>query len=231
MADAIRFFQQYESAIYFLLGLGILYYAWRFYKNWEELRGSVFGLEQRSAQRRLTRSAIAIFVMLLLGVGVFSLVTFAQSVIDSAELVSNMIMPENEADSAAVTGDETIDENGNWATATPLPTVAVDPSSCDPETINITSPVINQEIRGEVEITGLVNVDDFGYFVLQFAKPDAELWTSIQASRSLVEEEAVLAVWDTSRWPADSYILQLVVTTSNGDEYPPCRVPIRIANP
>lgn len=231
MADAIRFFQQYESAIYFLLGLGILYYAWRFYKNWEELRGSVFGLEQRSAQRRLTRSAVAIFVMLLLGIGVFSLVTFAQSVIDSAEVVSDFILPESENADDTQSGDVVTDESGNLATATPLPTVAVDPSSCDPEAINITSPVINEEIRGEVDITGIVNVDDFGYYVIQFAKPNAELWTSIQASRTLVLEEDTLAVWDTSRWPADSYVLQLVVTTSDGEEYPPCRVPIRIANP
>jgi len=231
MADAIRFFQQYESVIYFLLGVFIIFYGWRFYKAWEELRGSVFGLEQRNAQRRLTRSAISIFVMLMLGIGVFSLVTFADSVIDSTGIVANMILPEGMVSEDSVdTGEAVTNGDGTLATATPLPTVAVDSNLCDPETINITSPVINQEISGEFEITGLVNVDDFGYFVIQFAKPNAELWTSIQASRTLVPEEATLAVWDTTRWPSDSYVLQLVVTTSDGQEYPPCRVPIRIGN-
>lgn len=231
MADAIRFFQQYESVIYFLLGVFIIFYGWRFYKAWEELRGSVFGLEQKNAQRRLTRSAVSIFVMLLLGLGVFSMVTFAQSVIDSTEKVADLILPEGMAtEVAAGSGEASTSGDGTLATPTPLPTVAVDSSLCDPESINITSPVINQEIRGEFEITGLVNVEDFGYFVIQFAKPNAELWTSIQASRTLVPEEATLAVWDTTRWPSDSYVLQLVVTTSDGQEYPPCRVPIRIGN-
>lgn len=233
MADAIRFFQQYESVIYFLLGVFIIFYGWRFYKAWEELRGSVFGLEQRNDQRRLTRSAVSIFVMLLLGLGVFSMVTFAQSVIDTSETVADMILPEgmspDEEDADA--SDVSTANDGSLPTATPLPTVAVDANLCDPDSINITSPVINQEVSGEYEITGIVNVDDFGYFVIQFAKPNAELWTSIQASRTLVPEEATLAVWDTTRWPVDSYVLQLVVTTSDGEEYPPCRVPIRIGNP
>ena len=231
MADAIRFFQQYESVIYFLLGVFIIFYGWRFYKAWEELRGSVFGLEQRNAQRRLTRSAISIFVMLFLGVGVFSMVTFAQSVIDSSEKVADFILPEGMNPEATTDkGEVTMAEDGTLVTATPLPTVVVDSNLCEPDSINITSPVINQEISGEFEITGIVNVDDFGYFVIQFAKPNAELWTSIQASRTLVPEESTLAVWDTTRWPSDSYVLQLVVTTSDGQEYPPCRIPIRIGN-
>ena len=82
MNDAIRFFQQYESVIYFFLAIGVVVYSVRFYSAWQELRGSVFGLEQVGAQRRLTRSALAIFVILLIGVGVFSLITFAPPFLD-----------------------------------------------------------------------------------------------------------------------------------------------------
>jgi hypothetical protein len=64
MADAIGFFQQYESAIYFVLAVGIVVFGWRFYKAWQEMRGSVFGLEQVGAQRRLNRNAVAIFVII-----------------------------------------------------------------------------------------------------------------------------------------------------------------------
>lgn len=231
MADAVRFFQQYESAIYFLLALSILFYSWKFYKAWVEMQGSVFGLEQKGAQRRLTRSAVSIFVLLLLGIGVFSMVTFAQSVIDSAEMVSSMMMPGQEGTQEAVATSQVIDAEGNLVTPTPLPTVAVDSGLCDPKTIMITSPQINEEIRGEVEITGLVNVEDFGYYVIQFAKPNAELWTTIQAGRNLVLEDSTLAVWDTSRIPPDSYVLQLLVINHDQEEYPPCRVPMRIATP
>jgi hypothetical protein len=237
MADAIRFFQQYESVIYFLLALGILFYGWRFYKAWVELRGSIFGLEQVNAQRRLNRSAIAIFVMLLLGVGVFSLVTFAQTVIDSTEAMSALVLPEGEEMQEAGEGTANPDgaenevSDGTLPTATPLPTVAVDPALCASDSIMITSPAPDQEIRGVVEITGIVNVEDFGFYMFEIARSEEELWLPIQANRTLAPEEATLLEWDSSLFPPGSYVIQLVVTKSNGEEYPPCRIPIKIGNP
>jgi hypothetical protein len=229
MADAIRFFQQYESAIYFLLAIGEVLFGWRFYKAWQELRGSVFGLEQVGAQRRLNRSAVAIFVIILMGVGVFSLVTFAQPIIDSEAI------PEAMAELGI--GEELIGTEGEeeqasdpLATATPLPTVEVDPALCDPERINITSPVINEEVRGTVEVTGLVSVDNFGFYMVEWARSDAALWTTIQTNRNLVREEGLLLEWDTSLFPPGSYVIQLVVTDSDGEEYPPCRIPLQIGS-
>lgn len=235
MADAIRFFQEYESVIYFLLALGILFYGWRFYRAWGELRGSIFGLEQVNAQRRLNRSAIAIFVMILLGVGVFSMVTFAQTVIDSTEAMSAIILPESEGDQESgeviQEGSEAQLTDGSLPTATPLPTVAIDPSLCDSDSIIITSPGPNEEIRGVVEITGKVDVDDFGFYMFEIARAEEELWLPIQANRTLAVEETTLLEWDSSLFPPGSYVIQLVVTKSDGEEYPPCRVPIRIGNP
>jgi len=232
MADAIRFFQQYESAIYFLLAIGIVVFAWRFYKAWQELRGSVFGLEQVGAQRRLNRSAVAIFFIILLGVGVFSLVTFAQPVIDSAAMTNGIIDLGlgNDAQGTPGAGDSEASEDP-LATATPLPTVEVDPSLCVPDEIFISSPQANQELRGEVEITGVVNVDDFGFYMFEIARADEALWMPIQANRSLVPEESTLLEWDTSLFPPGTYVIQLVVTTTEGEEYPPCRIPIRIGTP
>ena len=230
MADAIRFFQQYESVIYFLLALGILFYGWRFYKAWVELRGSIFGLEQVNGQRRLNRSAIAIFVMLLLGVGVFSMVTFAQTVIDSTEAMSALILPEEEGEQGvgegAVNPDVAENEvaDGSLPTATPLPTVAVDPALCSSDSIMITSPAPNQEVRGIIEITGVVNVDDFGFYMFEIARSEEELWLPIQANRTLAPEEVTLLEWDSSLFPPGNYVFQLVVTKSDGEEYPPCRI-------
>jgi hypothetical protein len=227
MADAIRFFQQYESAVYFVLAIGIVVFGWRFYKAWQEMRGSIFGLEQVGAQRRLNRSAVAIFVIILMGVGVFSLVTFAQPLIDSAAIPEAMaelgLIDEAEATAAAQA-----DSESPLATATPLPTVEVDPGLCDPETINITAPLINEEIRGVVEITGVVNVENFGFFMVEWARADAALWTTIQTNRNLIPAEDVLLEWDTSLFSPGSYVIQLVVTNSDGQEYPPCRIPLQI---
>jgi hypothetical protein len=232
MADAIRFFQEYESALYFVLAIGIVVFAVRFYQAWQEMRGSVFGLEQVGAQRRLNRSAAAIFVIILLGVGVFSLVTFAQPVIDSAAMTSGLLGlgDGGSADGTPAAGDAQ-SVSDPLATATPLPTVAVDPTLCDPESIFISSPQANQEVRGEIEIIGVVNVDDFGFYMFEIARAEEALWMPIQANRSLVPEEDTLLDWDSSLFPPGSYVIQLVVTKTDGEEYPPCRVPIRIGTP
>ena len=234
MNDAIRFFQQYESVIYFILAIGVVVYGWRFYAAWQEFRGSVFGLEQVGAQRRLTRSALAIFVILLIGVGVFSLITFAQPFLDSTEFSGNILNIANPSNNDIGDEGETqggqINEEG-FATATPLPTVVVDSSLCIPEQIMITSPIPNEEIRGVVEIKGIVNVDDFGFYMFEIAKAEEALWLPIQANRTLAPEEKTLLEWDSSLFPSGTYVIQLVVTTGEGDEYDPCRIPIRIGNP
>jgi len=233
MRDLIIFFQQYESLIYFFLALGIVYYSWRFYAAWQELKGSVFGLEQVNAQQRLNRSALAIFFMLVMGAGVFSLIAFVLPVIDT-NVVSDLIGPSVMEDPMLGTDIAgTVDpimSNGVLASATPLPTVDVNPDMCKVGEIEITSPLPNAELRGEVEISGVVNVVDFGFYVIEYARADVELWNPITSSRALVPEESVLLEWDTSFSPPGSYVIQLVVTKNDGSEYAPCRIPIRIGN-
>ena len=233
MRDLIIFFQQYESLIYFFLALGIVYYSWRFYSAWQELKGSVFGLEQVNAQQRLNRSALAIFSMLVMGAAVFSLITFVLPVVDTS-VVNNFENPLGadapgmESTMSGTTEPSSSDEI--LASATPLPTVAVDPSMCKEGEIEITSPKPNAEIRGEIEISGVVNVVDFGFYVIEYARSDIELWNPITSSRALVPEESVLLEWDTSFSPPGSYVIQLVVSKNDGSEYEPCRIPIRIGN-
>ena len=233
MNDAIRFFQQYESVIYFFLAIGVVVYSVRFYSAWQELRGSVFGLEQVGAQRRLTRSALAIFVILLIGVGVFSLITFAPPFLDSAEIPENLLDFGDSSESNPGSGNNQDAQTAedSLATATPLPTVEVDSSLCQPDKIMITSPQANQEISGVIEFRGVVNVDDFGFYMFEIAKAEEALWLPIQANRTLSPEESTLLEWDSSLFPPGSYVIQLVVTTNDGEEYDPCRVPIRIGNP
>lgn len=230
MSEVIRFFQQYESAIYFLLAVGLVVYAWKFYKAWQELRGSVFGLEQVGAQRRLNRSTVAIFFTILVGVGVFSLVTFGQSLLDNPALSGDLIPFSGQDPSAAVDGEQAGDIDP-LATATPLPTVAIDPAACDPESVNITAPSANEEIRGEYDVTGLVDVENFSYYVFEIANPDKEIWETQFVNRTAPPpEETVLFTWDTSLISPGNYVLQLRVG-NNDTEYSPCRIPITIGRP
>lgn len=235
MNDIISFFAQYENAMYFLLAIGLVGYGIKFYRNWRELRGSIYGLEQINAQRRLNNSAIAMFLLVLMGFLIFSLITFV-----GPGIFDNEAAGVNEAEaqdllgnSLGQPGQETAQVEDSLATATPLPTVAVDPAACitdEEETnkINISSPRPNQEVRGLVDVTGMVSVENFGFYKLEIARVQDGLWLPIQANRVLVPEEATLVTWDSSLFPPGDYVIQLVVTTNDGDEYPPCRIPIRI---
>lgn len=236
MSDIISFFAQYENAIYFILAIGLVGYGIKFYRNWRELRGSIYGLEQVNAQRRLNNSAIAMFLLVLMGFLVFSLITFV-----GPGIRENTTAEINDAEAQdifggglAQPGQETAQVEESLATATPLPTVAVDPEACitDEEEINkvnISSPRPSQEVRGMVEVTGVVNVENFGFYKLEIARVQDGLWLPIQANRVLVPEDAPLVEWDSSLFPPGDYVIQLVVTTNEGNEYPPCRIPIRIA--
>lgn len=234
MVEALRFFQEYETVIYFILGAGVIVYGWRFWNAWQEMRGSIFELEQINAQRRLNQSAITIFIFLVMGFVVFSLVTFVSPVV-TPELVLGSVPDTPGAELAiptenlAIETPESTDIVAVLPTATPLPTVAIIPENCIPERINITSPKPDEEVSGVITVEGVVNVQDFGFYKFELAPANEEIWKPIQVFKSLVPEEGPLYEdWDTSIWPPGAYVIQIVVTQSDGTSYPPCRIPIRI---
>lgn len=238
MKEVVLFFRQYETLIYFLLGIGVLRYAVSFWKAWVMLRESIFGLERINAQRQLNQSAITIFLMFVMGFVVFSFVTFiGPNVIGLVGDESNPIVAGG--DEILVTPrpitTESLEESDNsqfLPTATPLPTVAVDPAACIPGVIEITFPRSGQGISGVIDVEGVVSVEDFGFFKFEIARQLEALWLPIYASRELVPEEGVLfGNWDTSSYPPDNYVIQLVVSGSSGVELPACRIPIQISSP
>ena len=236
MAEALRFFQEYETILYFILGIGIISYGWRFWSAWQELRGSIYGLEQLNAQRRLNQSAISIFILLVMVFVVFSLVTFISPVITPEYVLgaSTTIPPIEDVSNPEKSPTPTLEDLTNVAvlpTATPLPTVEINPNYCIPGKIEITSPKVGEEVRGVITIEGVVNVDDFGFYKFELAQAHEEIWRAIQVFKSQILEEGPLYEnWDTSIWPPGPYVIQIVVTESDGDVYPPCRIPIQIGS-
>lgn len=234
MKDIFAFFQQYESVIYLILFSGMIIYGWRFYSAWQELRGSVFGLEQISAQRRLNRSALAIFLMLIMGIGVFSLIAFVLPTFDANSAAEIIGLEEGApllGDSGEVEeGTGIVNDVSGAATATPLPTVEVQIGQCQEGKIEITSPVSGQEVSGVIEIAGIVNVENFGFYVIEYAQLNSALWNPIYSSRVLVLEESTLLEWDTTTSPSGSYIIQLVVSDNDMTELTPCQIQIQINN-
>ena len=64
MFEILNFLKTYEYVIYFVFGIAAVLYIYRFIMAWVEIRASVFGLELVSAQRKLNRSAMGLFVLL-----------------------------------------------------------------------------------------------------------------------------------------------------------------------
>lgn len=234
MNDILSFFTQYENTIYGLLAVGMISFGVRFYTSWRELRGSVFGLEQVNAQRSLNNAAIGMFLLFLMGFVIFSLVTFVPPGLQNESAGSEIFMETSFGDNSEEIAAG-IEQPGNeFATATPLPTVVVDLAACtyaedDKNKISIISPRANQEVRGLVEVTGIVDVVDFGFYKLEIAQGSTGLWLPITVGETMILEETAIVVFDSSIYPPGDYILQLVVTTHDVGEYPPCRIPIRIA--
>jgi hypothetical protein len=234
MSEALRFFKQYEFVVYAILGLGGAVYFFRFVRAWQEVRDARFGLERESGQRRLNQAAIALFLLILLGVMVFSLVTFVEPLLPVADILSTPTI-----DLLATPGEEgTPDPNaaaelaiGEAATATPLPTVEVLEDGCVPGVLEITSPEAGDTISGEIDVLGTVKIPDFGFYKFEIARAQECLWLTIRAQRSIVEDDVLVDNWDTSRWTAGEYVLQLVVTDNSGESLPPCRIPVRIGTP
>lgn len=233
MVDIIKFFEIYEHSIYFLLGLGVLVYAWRFYQAWQEARGSVFGLEAKTAKRRLNRAAVSLFILAVNIFVVFVLVTFIAPVmapdipqplpLQAVEITATYL-----ADPIAAATAEAIANIG--ATPTMLPTVDVNTDGCIEGSIQIISPAFGEIVRGVISINGTVSVVNFGNYRLDYSPSNSGLWQTIQAGNEKIIEGDLVADWDLSNIPPGEYVLQLVVRDNEGKALAPCRVTIMIAN-
>ncbi len=232
MIEILRFFQQYEYVLYWVLGIGAIGFGTAFWKAWLELRGAIFGLEQAVAQQRLNRAAVALFVLFVIGFVVFALVTFVAPVaapeivlpLDVQGIVSGAEL------TPAVDGEAVVPTANPLSTATPLPTVVVEPEGCLAGEVEITSPKPGTAISGTITVTGTANITNFGFYKFEVARASEELWLTIQAQRSPVIDGNLVEDWDTSFFDPGEYVLQLVVTDSNGVAMAPCRVPARIGN-
>ncbi|MQC26335.1 MAG: hypothetical protein DWG76_02650 [Chloroflexi bacterium] len=232
MAQVLSFFITYEAVLYFVLGLAAIFYIYRFWTAWQESQLAVYGLEQQAAQGRLNQSAVVLFLLLLTGVLVFSMVTFVAPTLPAQALLAtptlNLAVEPLFKDTTLTPASG---EGLEFATATPLPTVRIDPEGCVVDQAFISSPKAGDTLQGSVEVTGTADAPNFGFYKFEVARAQEELWLTIQAGRNVVRDGVLVENWDTSRLPVGDYVLQLIVTNSAGDEMLPCRIPVRIAMP
>ncbi len=232
MAQALRFFVQYEAVLYFLVALIAILYLYRFWMAWQEIQSAIYGLEREAAQTRLNQTSLVLFILLIMALLVFSVVTFIVPTVPAQALLAtptlNLAL---EADVVDQTVTPASDDEIVLETATPLPTVSVDGALCDPDSSNISEPQAGDTISGFVEVSGTADITNFGFYKFEVARAAEELWLTIQAGRTIIREDVLVENWDTSRLPVGDYVLQLIVTDAEGNELDPCRIPVRIEAP
>jgi hypothetical protein len=234
MEDALRFFRAYELWVYLVLALGGLIYIRKFILAWEEMRAAAFGLERESAQARLNQAAGMTVLLLMIGIAVFSVVTFVvpsfpgsnpllTPTLDLLATHTATLSAENEVGQAVLQTDQ--------IGTVPSPTeVQVVGEGCVPGQIMISSPQEGAELSDVITIKGTANIPNFGFYKYEVARPDDDVWLTIQAGREIVIEND-LGQWDTRTLTSGDYMLRLVVTDNQGQSLPSCVIQVRVNNP
>jgi hypothetical protein len=231
MEEALRFFRAYEVWIYLILAIGGLVYIRKFIVAWEELRGAAFGLERESAQSRLNQSATMVVFLLILAVAEFYLVSFIAPTVPGANPLLTPTLDLLATPTATLPMETAGAETPPAAEATSaLTQEAPVGEGCVPGQVMLTEPKNGEEISGVVTLMGTVDIENFGFYKYEVARPGETIWLTIQAGRTIVQD-GELGQWDTSTLESGDYALRLVVTDNEGNSKEPCVIQVRVNNP
>ncbi len=98
-------------------------------------------------------------------------------------------------------------------TSTPLPL-----PSCPLPGVCITSPAAGEAIKGQITIRGSAAIDAFQFYKLEYGMGETpQQWNSIGEVQRTPVVDGVLAVWNTSGFPAGVFKLRLTVVDASGN--------------
>ncbi len=245
MEAVLRAIADYQWWIYGLLGLILLFYLRRALLARREGARSIFKLEQEQARARYSRSVTVLAIVLVLMAAVF--------------VVSNPLQvkpePTPEPSPTVTTGplvEPTLTHTPPpptmtpTATATPVrPTMpprpsptaeviatatpAVRPPACPDPNVRITSPGVNQVVRGNFPVRGTANIPDFQYYKIEVgpgANPKDHEWAVVGQLRYSPVVNGVLESFNSTAYAPGVYTLRLMVVNQTGNYPEPCRVTI-----
>jgi hypothetical protein len=222
MEALFRFLAGYEIFIYLILGIGFVFslrWLWQAYK---ELQDAVYGLERQIAMRHFTTAIGSVLLIFMLAVGELFITSFIIPDLPAAtflqtptvDLVQGTPLPPGLSTPVVDTTGAT---NGTPSAS----------SDCIPGKLDISSPTAGNEVKGRVDIFGTVNVDDLGFYKIEFAESNLENWATFYAGRN-TEPEKPIGAWDTTQLTPGEYQIRLVATDNQGVEFPACTITVRV---
>jgi hypothetical protein len=232
MEEALRFFRTYEMWMYVILFLAGLVYVRKFILAWEELRRAAFGLERESAQSHLNQAAGMLVLLFVMAVAVFVLVSFIAPVFPASNPLLTPTM-DILASPTIILVEETPEVGREISTAEAMSltaTVQVVGEGCVPAQIMLTEPIDGSDVSGVIVVQGTADIQNFGFYKYEIARPGETIWLTIQAGRE-IKQESELGQWDTRTLAPGDYMLRLVVTDNQGESFEPCVIRVRVNNP
>jgi len=248
MEQVLRFVADIQWWIYGVLGLLLLFYLWRALLARREGARSIFKLEQEQAQTRYRRNVTISTVILLLIAAVFfvsnpllpgpsSTTPEPTPTQTTGPLVAPTLTPTPPPPTLTPTATPTRER----PTRPPQPTLtsevsttitpAVRPPICPDANVRITSPGMNQVVRGNMPIRGTANVPGFQYYKIEVApgaSPQDQEWTVIGQLHRTPVVSGVLETFNSGAYPPGTYTVRLVVVDNTGNYPEPCRVTVAV---
>ena len=243
MERVVQFIAGYQWWIYGVLGLALLFFLRRAMVARREKARSTFKLEQEQAQSRYNRSVVISTVILLLVIAAFvvsnpllpaSLQTPGPTPTPtSGPLVRATLSPTPLPATITPTPRPSLTPLIRPTRVTPTPeavatnTPEVRPPNCPNANARITSPGINQVVKGDVAIRGTANIPGFWKYKIEVgAGRDPVSWTVIGDEHTTPVVNGVLEIFNSGSYSPGTYTLQLVVADKTGNYPDPCRVTV-----
>jgi len=211
-----------EGVIYIILVTIALFVMRKLWRAYRETRGAVFGLERELAFQRLSRAIAGLVIIVALAFGEFVLASFI-----APTLPANAFLSTPTLDLLVIPTGTLPAEFATAMAEASQTTVITGTEGCIPGRIAITYPEPDDPVSGTVELVGTVNPPEFGFYKYEVSQRGSQVWATIQAGNEIKTNEP-LGLWDTTELEPGDYLLRLVVTDNNGENYEPCVVPVRV---
>jgi hypothetical protein len=224
MSEILDFLIDFEIWFYIIFGLISLIFFSRLFKAIGTWREAAFGLERDIAQRNFRSSISVLLLIFILVVGEFFFVTYSSSILPDQ---SNLATPTIDMLASPSPTNAPVSILESEAAFSITPTTL--PDGCIPDKIEWIFPEPASEIGGVVQLLGIINVENFGFYKYEYTEPGNAFWKTI-AGNNKIGTEGEIGLWNTSQIVPGDYLLRLVVLDNDNNEYPACIVPVRVIN-
>jgi hypothetical protein len=232
MQDVLRFLITYEIWIYVILGVVLFTYLRKLILALQDWHSSVFGLEREIYQRKFSSALTFVGLLVFLGLAVFVMVSFVAPSYPSLVVISTPTL--DLMATSTVTLEATNSSTLMPASAlsrtqvatTPTPGETVD--GCIKGQLEWTYPENGDEISGTIELKGIVNVGNLGFYKYEYSQPGSGTWITIAAGDKAKNDEPLGGVWNTDQLVPGDYLLRLVVSDNKNEVFPACQISVRI---